>query len=375
MISTNVRRIFCKGPIPFLSTADDSFYLLGKRYAGSISQLLELRGEDSPDENFRTLVIPGHTLLPSSKRKETERQKRKALPPRYQDMDVQQDWTAVWPAAQTFKWSAVPLPIKQGFIKRASEGEGFPCKKYANTELIKIPNFLHLTPPHIKNHCESLKELCTEWPKGLKTDEDCDKYFPVNTITHDYVYDGPSIRDIRSRVVTVKVNLASLNLNYHAKDKLIRLSGDRYDKKTDTLTIVTDRCPLKKQNKDYAKYLLTAVYFEAWKTEAWENEKTEDDYECFNWNVSHSKTKIHESISQQKKAAIENEGGSHPLCLGSLPEEHSHESIDELPEVKEYSEARRTFMDEGESLKSYQNLKEAALKLLLPSIDNTIPVT
>ena len=29
--------------------------------------------------------------------------------------------------------------------------------KYGNTELIKIPNFLHLTPPHIKKHCQAIK--------------------------------------------------------------------------------------------------------------------------------------------------------------------------------------------------------------------------
>ena len=29
--------------------------------------------------------------------------------------------------------------------------------KYANAELMKIPNFLHLTPVHIKKHCAALK--------------------------------------------------------------------------------------------------------------------------------------------------------------------------------------------------------------------------
>lgn len=44
----------------------------------------------------------------------------------------------------------------------------------------------------------------------------------------------------------------------------MRLVKDRYDEKTDTLTIVTDRCPLRKQNYDYAQYLLTACFFESW---------------------------------------------------------------------------------------------------------------
>ncbi len=37
------------------------------------------------------------------------------------------------------------------------ENEGIPKDKYANAELMKIPNFLHLTPNHIKKHCAALK--------------------------------------------------------------------------------------------------------------------------------------------------------------------------------------------------------------------------
>jgi len=43
-----------------------------------------------------------------------------------------------------------------------------------------------------------------------------------------------------------------------------RLLGDRYDPKTDVLTIKTESCPLKQQNIDYALYQLTACYFESW---------------------------------------------------------------------------------------------------------------
>ena len=32
-------------------------------------------------------------------------------------MKPEQDWTNVWPAAETFKWSVVPLPIRQGYIQ------------------------------------------------------------------------------------------------------------------------------------------------------------------------------------------------------------------------------------------------------------------
>ena len=53
------------------------------------------------------------------------------------------------------------------------------------------------------------------------------------------------------------MQLATLNLDKHARDKFLRLVGERYNAETDELMIVTDRCPLKKQNYDYAIYLLT----------------------------------------------------------------------------------------------------------------------
>lgn len=63
--------------------------------------------------------------------------------------------------------------------------------------------------------------------------------------------------------VGAQVKLAALKLDEHASDKLLRLVGDRYDNATDTLTIVTNRCPTRKQNYDYAMYLLTVLCLEA----------------------------------------------------------------------------------------------------------------
>lgn len=60
-----------------------------------------------------------------------------------------------------------------------------------------------------------------------------------------------------SRIVTIKIKLDRLNLDQHARDKFLRLVGERYNKENDEVTIVTDRCPLKKQNYDYGVYLLT----------------------------------------------------------------------------------------------------------------------
>jgi small subunit ribosomal protein S35 len=72
-------------------------------------------------------------------------------------MPVDQDWTNVWPAKSIFKQNAVPLPLRQGFVKNKSENDGLPPVKYGNTELMKIPNFFHLTPPHIKKQCAAIK--------------------------------------------------------------------------------------------------------------------------------------------------------------------------------------------------------------------------
>jgi small subunit ribosomal protein S35 len=72
-------------------------------------------------------------------------------------MSTDQDWTNVWPAATTFKGSVVPLPITQGYVASDKENKGLPIEKYANAELMKIPNFFHLTPNHIKKHCAAIK--------------------------------------------------------------------------------------------------------------------------------------------------------------------------------------------------------------------------
>lgn len=58
--------------------------------------------------------------------------------------------------------------------------------------------------------------------------------------------------------------MSSLHLDSHAKDKLLRLVKERYDAETDILTIVSERCPLRKQNLDYAMYLLNVLVSESW---------------------------------------------------------------------------------------------------------------
>lgn len=113
-----------------------------------------------------------------------------------------QDWPSVWPGPRTFHPASVPLPVRQGYSKNPKVATP---SKYANTELMKLPNFLHLTPPAVKRHCEALKQFCTPWPKGLETDEQVKKHFPLEVITNDYCFSSPKIRDPKARVVTFKV--------------------------------------------------------------------------------------------------------------------------------------------------------------------------
>lgn len=76
---------------------------------------------------------------------------------RYHKMSVDQDWNSVWPTSSMFKQCTVPFAVRQGYVKNSVENDGLPPEKYGNTELMKIPNFLHLTPPQIKKHCEAIK--------------------------------------------------------------------------------------------------------------------------------------------------------------------------------------------------------------------------
>jgi hypothetical protein len=48
-----------------------------------------------------------------------------------------------------------------------------------------------------------------------------------------------------------------------SREKFIRLVGiERYDWETDGVTITADRCPYRKQNREYCEYLLKALYYE-----------------------------------------------------------------------------------------------------------------
>lgn len=98
-------------------------------------------------------------------------------------MSTDQDWTNSWPTQMTFKQNAVPIPLRQGYIKSYCENNGLPPTKYGNTELMKIPNFLHLTPPHIKKQCQAIKSKFLQIKRLLKLENE-------NFVLKNFVLNG-----------------------------------------------------------------------------------------------------------------------------------------------------------------------------------------
>jgi len=194
-------------------------------------------------------------------------------PPRSASMTPDQSWGSVWPAAKTFHPATVPLPVRQGVVQTKSQ---VVPSKFANAELMKIPNFLHLTPPVISTHCSAIAKFCTAWPEGLETEEEVEAHFPITITTSDHLNSNSSIRDRRARIVQLRLKVDSLPLDSHARDKMIRLVGDRYNEETGEITLTADRCPYRGQNEDYCKYLLTALLHESWRVEEWERKEVED---------------------------------------------------------------------------------------------------
>ncbi|RVE71532.1 hypothetical protein OJAV_G00053090 [Oryzias javanicus] len=274
------------------------------------------------------------------------RPKREPGEPRTEKMAPDQDWTSVYPAATPFRPNSVPLPVRMGYPVKG----GVPPLKKGNLELIKIPNFLHLTPAAIRKHCEALKPFCTEWPSALDTDPKCDERFPVKIESREFVSAGPSIRNPAARGVQLSIKLSSLNLDDHARKKMLKLVGERYCRDTDVLTIRADSCPLRQQNYDYAMYLLTVLYHESWKTEAWEAEKTVADMEEYMWEDSPSQKNILELLMRMKVS--EGDG------------QEAREQLLERRDVQEYKDSVTRLKNEGESESSMLQYKEAVKKVL-----------
>jgi len=180
-----------------------------------------------------------------------------------------------------------------------------------------------------------LKQFCTEWPSNLETEEKIDNHFPVQITSSDYCHSSPSVRDPQSRIVTLQVKLSSLPLDEHAQDKLKRLVKERYNPSTGILTIVADRCPLKKQNIDYALYLLNVLVSESQKTDPWESEKADADMEKYVWEGSHSQLSLKELLVKIPSVA------SSPEAVGKYAEAvtHLHNKGEDVAAVNSYKEA------------------------------------
>ena len=77
------------------------------------------------------------------------------------------------------------------------------------------------------------------------------------------MFPSHDVRHTESRIVKLRVTLTDLSLTDHARNKMIQLAGRRYDSGTNTVTVVGKRCPTRKQNKQYAMYLLKVLYLES----------------------------------------------------------------------------------------------------------------
>lgn len=277
--------------------------------------------------------------------------------PRSEDMDTSQDWTAVWPAARTFNASVVPLPIRMG--TRPDPERRAPFKKQGNLELVKIPNFLHLTPAAIKKHCDAIKKFCTPFPEELKEDSELTHdVVPVSLIYNDYVHQGSSIRDNRARVITTQVKLADLHLDASAEEKIKRLLGSRYDEPTDTITILTDRCHTRKQNMDYAGYLLTVLYHESQKHEAWEQMKQRED----NLKVEFEGSRCESELVSLLRNALSHDALK-PAVADVGPDADA-EALKEHEKVKEFGKMWFEYRNTEETPESTRRYAESVRSLL-----------
>ncbi|KAL5107117.1 28S ribosomal protein S35 mitochondrial [Taenia crassiceps] len=271
-------------------------------------------------KGIKPLVIPG---LTSTQTKQSE-----FFQTKFSEIHEQQiqddDWSTVWPCENFFSPYAFPVPIRQGHSKNLVENGGLSPAKYANAELLKIPNFLHLTPRHIEKHCKALQKFTTKWPSGLCTDEDVDRHYPVEVVTHSFTNSAPSIRDKRARRVTIRVPLKCLGLDERGRLKLLRLAKGygfergmaQFYSDEDILELTSDRCPASHQNYDYLIYVLTVLTMESKKHEPWEDEET-GSYLDFKWERSKQRERISSLLGLQ----------------GDLS------AVDEVPAVKAYRAA------------------------------------
>jgi len=261
------------------------------------------------------------------------------------------DWQDFWPTAATFSSSDVPLPLRQGVSRNHLENDGIPPDKFANMELMKLTNFLHLTPEHIRRQCEALRHLCTEWPTELASEDEMRRHFPVEVIQKDFVFAAKSLRDPRARVVTLRVPLTDLSLDEHARAKFLRLLGpDSFEPASGCVQLRADRCPSKQQNYDYLLYLLRALCQESRRTESWEEDMEEADWPTYRWDKSVSRQSVLQLLRNRD--------------TGADAASPADEELLALPQVKRYADAVTALHDQSEDEQSLREYKDAVTELL-----------
>lgn len=106
------------------------------------------------------------------------------------------------------------------------------------------------------------------------------------------------------------------------------------------VTITVDRCPVRKQNFEYAQYLLTALFHESFITEPWESLKVEADMEYYDWQ---------NNVSKESTEAILRWGKSKDQPIKS---------------TENFARSVENIFNEGENEQNLLDYKEEVLKLL-----------
>ena len=179
----------------------------------------------------------------------------------------QEDWSDVYPAEKPLDPYLIELPLRGGGHKIRKE---LPPIAEGNAVFWQSPNFFHLTPPAIQKHCEALEPLLTEWPSDLP-------YCPVEVETTDFLLSGNERYHQDGRHVRMEVDFDSLQLTGRPREKMLELLEDKYDVDKNVIKLESRRCPTKTQNKDYLYYLLKVLYFEANRSEKWEEMRLATD--------------------------------------------------------------------------------------------------
>ncbi|KAI6646519.1 28S ribosomal protein S35, mitochondrial-like [Oopsacas minuta] len=178
----------------------------------------------------------------------------------WSDVYEDNDWSDIYPTEKPFDPYLIGLPIRAGGHRIRKE---LPPLAEGNVVFWEDTNFFHLTPPAIQKHCEALKPLCTEWPSDLP-------YCPIEVETVDFLLPGNERYHQDGRHVRMEIDFDSLNLSARPREKMLELLGDKYDIDKNVIKLESRRCPTKTQNKEYLYYLLKVLYYEANRTEKWE---------------------------------------------------------------------------------------------------------